>query len=83
MKQAYLIMAHDDIPLLKKLIGLLDYPDNDIYLHLDKKCNEDISDIQKGILHSGFYRIPSMDVKWGGGRGSKLRTQFIKMCNRK
>lgn len=33
MKQAYLIMAHDDIPLLKKLIGLLDYPDNDIYLH--------------------------------------------------
>ena len=50
----------------KKLIGLLDYPDNDIYLHLDKKCNEDISDIQKGILHSGFYKIPSMDVKWGG-----------------
>ena len=51
-------MAHDDIPLLKKLIGLLDYPDNDIYLHLDKKCNEDISDIQKGILSiQGFIEF--------------------------
>lgn len=42
MKHAYLIMAHNDIPLLRKLIEILDYPDNDIYLHIDKKCTEEI-----------------------------------------
>lgn len=57
---------------------MLDYPDNDIYLHLDKKCNEDISDIQKGILHSGFYKIPSMDVKWGGVEAVNCELNLLK-----
>ena len=48
MKQAYLIMARR-YSNFKKLMGLLDYPDNDIYLHLGKKCNEDISDIQENF----------------------------------
>lgn len=38
-------MAHDDIVLLKKQIELLDYPDNDIYLHVDKKCTENVDGI--------------------------------------
>lgn len=34
---AYLIMAHKNIEQLKKLLKLLDAPDNDIFLHIDKK----------------------------------------------
>ena len=37
MKHAYLIMAHNEWDMLNKLIQALDYPNNDIYLHIDKK----------------------------------------------
>lgn len=40
MRQAYLICAHGSFNLLKRLIRQLDYPDNDIFIHLDKKCGE-------------------------------------------
>lgn len=35
-RQAYMIIAHHDIPLLKKLVGALDIPEHDIYIHFDK-----------------------------------------------
>lgn len=41
MKHAYLIMAHNEWELLNKLINALDYSDNDIYLHIDKKSKFD------------------------------------------
>lgn len=37
MKFAYLIMAHDNEQQLRLLIEALDYKENDIYLHIDKK----------------------------------------------
>ena len=37
MKHAYLIMAHDKFEQLAMLLQCLDYPDNDIYIHIDKK----------------------------------------------
>lgn len=37
MKHAYLICAHTQFELLKKLIIMLDDTDNDIYIHVDKK----------------------------------------------
>lgn len=39
MRFAYLIMAHDNEEQLRTLIDLLDYPENDIYLHIDKKSS--------------------------------------------
>lgn len=40
MKFAYLIMAHNNPEQLEVLLNLLDRKDNDIYLHIDKKCND-------------------------------------------
>ena len=37
---AYLILAHNEPAVLERLIALLDYPDNDIYVHWDKKAGE-------------------------------------------
>ena len=37
MKHAYLIMAHNEPYILEKLLKLIDYSDNDIFLHIDKK----------------------------------------------
>lgn len=35
-RQAYMIIAHHHIPLLKKLVAALDIPENDIFIHFDK-----------------------------------------------
>ena len=69
MKFAYLIMAHNEPYVLEKLIRMLDYPDNDIYLHVDEKSNS----IRKNTLHTNSARlvvIPSRNVMWGGNKSS-------------
>lgn len=66
-KHAYLIIAHNQPELLKILLKTLDYPDNDIYVHLDKKmgniCLEPFYEIVK---YSGLVFLSNrLDVKWG------------------
>lgn len=70
MKHAYLIMAHDDEWLLKKILKLLDSSLNDIYLHLDRKFDVNVNEIKNNVKLSKIYCIPRMDIKWGRGRTS-------------
>ena len=37
MKHAYLILAHNEFEVLRKLISALDDPRNDIFIHFDEK----------------------------------------------
>lgn len=37
MRHAYLILAHDSWEQLRLLVSLLDHPQNDLYIHIDKK----------------------------------------------
>lgn len=37
MKHAYLIIAHHEFEILKKLVQAIDDERNDIYIHFDKK----------------------------------------------
>lgn len=65
MKFAYLIMAHNEPYVLEKLIRMLDYPDNDIYIHIDEKSQL----INKDALYTNSAHlvvIPSRNVTWGG-----------------
>ena len=39
---AYLIMAHKNLEQIKKLMKLLDYSENDIYIHIDAKADDTI-----------------------------------------
>ena len=74
MKHAYLIMAHDDVWLLKKLLELLDSSLNDIYLHLDRKFDVNVNEIKNIVKLSKIYCIPCMNIKWGGE--NKLNVNF-------
>ena len=38
-RHAYLILAYKNTYVLQKTIRLLDYEDNDIYFHIDKKAD--------------------------------------------
>ena len=65
-KHAYLIMAHNNIYILKKLLQLLDNKNNDIYLHIDKKSTGfDDNELKKLIKKSNIYFVKRTSVYWG------------------
>lgn len=65
MKHAYLIIAHAEFGLLENLLSVLDYPNNDLFVHIDKKVEYSIAYRPK---HSNLFIIPDdkrVDVRWG------------------
>lgn len=66
-KHAYLIMAHRTDDLLKTLLHMLDDDRNDIYLHMDRKCQNFNSEVFQSILtKSHLVCTPRISVTWGG-----------------
>lgn len=66
-KHAYLIVAHNQFELLKKQIKLIDYPLNDIYLHIDKKVKDfNFEEIKSIVKKSKLHIISRNKVGWGG-----------------
>jgi len=63
MKYAYLIIAHNEFEVLRKLVGALDDCRNDIYVHIDKKVKElpELSTRKSGL----FVLQNRVDVRWG------------------
>lgn len=66
-KHAYLILAHNEFELLKKLIETLDYEYNDIYIHIDKNAKDfNAKKIIENIKKSNIYFIKRRKLEWGG-----------------
>lgn len=69
MKHAFLIMAHTNWNLLKRLLKSLDFIDSNIYLHIDAKSEvskEQLKDIAKVCRYATFHMIQRKNVNWGG-----------------
>lgn len=66
-KHAYLIMAHNQSELLKKLLTVLDNERNDIFLHVDKKSDLDLDDFSHCCKKSSIFFTDRINVYWGGG----------------
>lgn len=66
-KHAYLIIAHNQPELLKILLKTLDYSENDIYVHLDKKMgNICLEQFYEVVKYSGLFFLSNrLDVRWG------------------
>lgn len=65
-KHAYLIMAHTQPELLKKLLKMLDDERNDIYLHIDSKAKDyPLEEIAVVLKKSKCIFTERTDVKWG------------------
>lgn len=64
---AYLIIAHTNMNQLKKLIKLLDYKDNDIFIHIDKQATEEMKnyDYSKCCKYSKVYQFSEILINWG------------------
>lgn len=66
MKHAFLIIAHSDKEQLKELLKALDYSENDIYIHIDKKSNiNDTDDIFYESKNSKVIVKKKFDIRWG------------------
>lgn len=66
-KHAYLIIAHKNMDQLKRLISVLDYEQNDIFVLIDKKCRQfNPSDLKKIIKKGSLYYADRMAIIWGG-----------------
>ena len=76
-KHAYIIMAHDNLYCLEKLILLLDDPRNDIFLHIDAKVGEfDFPYFQSLCKHSVLIYPPKrINVCWG--TQSQVKTEML------
>lgn len=69
MKHAFLIIAHNNWALLNRLLKKIDHPNNDIYLHIDKKSQLEqqvIFDIETACNYSSIKFIKRNKVNWGG-----------------
>ena len=63
MKQAWLVIAHNEFEILQMLIDALDHPESDIYVHIDKKV-KNIPRLRAG--KSNLYVLERrLDVRWG------------------
>ncbi len=64
-KHAYLIMPFNNFEILKKQISLLDYPQNDIYIHMDAKIGEfDQEQFCSIPKYSNIKFIPRKNLYW-------------------
>lgn len=74
MKFAYMIMAHKNPIQLSILLKLLDYEENDIYLHIDKKSVDiNTSSIGCEVKKAHIHIYCKYAVKWGGNTQVKCQ----------
>ena len=63
MKHAYLIIAHNEFEVLKKLLQAIDDQRNDVFLHFDAKVKQ-IPEV--AMQHAGLFILENrIDVRWG------------------
>lgn len=66
-KHAVLILAHNDLYLLEKLIKSLDGEYFDIFIHIDRKQKKiDYEKLKSLVTKSKIYFVPNLKVYWGG-----------------
>jgi len=83
MKHAYCIIAHNEPELFHRLIASLDYPDNDIFVHIDR-----VSDISlfAGVKceYSGLYFLPKRRrCRWGSLEIVKAEMDLFEFAEKK
>lgn len=73
MRNAWLIISHNEFDILQQLISALDAPENDIYLHFDKKLSS-IPVIHTKEAHLVVLK-DRVDVRWG--TISQIQTELL------
>lgn len=82
-KHAYLIMAHHQFQLLEMLIRSLDFEQNDLYVHIDKKARDFDFDYFRSLPQkSNIFFVPRIDNTWGSFSGIETELHLLKAAAR-
>ena len=74
-KHAYLIIAHNKFEQLKMLCEMLDFEQNDIYMHIDAHVTDfDADSFRPSLRHSKMKFAERTRVNWGGY--SQIQAEF-------
>lgn len=66
-KHAYMIVAHNQFCLLKKLCLLLDDPRHDFFIHIDVKAKDfDPEVLTSAVKYSNVTFVDRTSISWGG-----------------
>ena len=70
MTHAYMILAHNEFPLLTRLLSVLDFPDNSLFVHIDKKVKDDVfaqvkAELEGAVKRASLAFTPRVEVSWG------------------
>lgn len=78
-RHAYLILAHTNIPQLAVLLSMLDYPDNDIFIHMDaRQKNYDRSALFAAVKKSKLILLENpIAVTWGQFSGIEVKLRIL------
>lgn len=69
MRYAYLILAHNNWQQLRRLIHLLDSPNADFYIHIDRRAKDfRLSEFENVCQYSGAYFYSEFENYWGSYR---------------
>ena len=66
MRHAWLILAHNQFPMLKKLIAFLDGEDSGIFLHIDQKAADaPLGELAAAAKVSPVRFVERRSISWG------------------
>lgn len=81
-KHAYMIMAHNELYILEKLVELIDDNRNDIYVHIDKKVIDTSrikNKLKQLVKYSRLIFADSRSVNWGGASQIRCEISLFKL----
>lgn len=83
MRHAYMIMAHSQFELLELLVRCLDWPQNDIFIHVDAKVKDfDFEHFGSLTKDSTVYFTERFDIGWGGDGMILCELAMLKQAER-
>ncbi|MBR5317137.1 MAG: hypothetical protein IKU39_04515 [Lachnospiraceae bacterium] len=82
-KHAYLILAHEDTAVLRRLLSLIDHERNDIFIHLDKNSkNIRIADVLSYVKKSKVNISRKYRVHWGTNSIALATLEILKKASK-
>lgn len=81
---AYLIIAHKNEEQLKKLLRLLDYPENEIFIHVDMKAPPEMRNFNYGSCckDSNINLYSKYNIAWGSISLIKCELFLMEMASK-
>lgn len=81
-KHAYLILAHEDTIVLRRMLALLDHERNDIFIHIDKNSKDiRVQDILECVKKSKIKVSRKYRVHWGNNSIALATLELLKGAN--